>query len=184
MDAIKKTILTILILIVAGALIVFFIITPSIHDINAFNDRIQIERVSIENKYTNRRNIKNVIADLKYVNDGIAMIENNFIINKDKIVDFVSNLESIANDSNMTQDIKITPQNIGKEKLVQKYPLHITLSGDYIDTLKYLNSIEKSNFYLTIESINITSPKNNNSKELLSAGNVKTNLDGYVYFSL
>lgn len=184
MRYIKKTILTILILLVMSILIIFFVITPSIYDINAFNDRIQIERISIENKYTNRRNIKNVIADLKYVNDGINDIKDTFIINKDQIVNFISKLENIANNNNVIQDIKITPQNIGKEKLAQKYPLHIILSGDYINILKYLNDIERSDIYLTIESIDINSPKNKNSIEVLSGGDVKTNLEGYVYFSI
>jgi len=184
MRAIKKTILTILALVITSTVIILFVIIPSIKDMDAFNNRIRIERASIENKYTNRRNIKNVVADLKYVNDGIEIIEENLIIDKNDIVTFISRLEEIANNNNVVQDIKITPQNIGKEKIAQKYSLYITLSGDYINILKYINDIEKSNLYLTINNINISFAKNSGPKEILSQGNIKTNLEGYVYFSI
>ena len=112
MRAIKKTILTILALVITSTVIILFVIIPSIKDMDAFNNRIRIERASIENKYTNRRNIKNVVADLKYVNDGIEIIEENLIIDKNDIVTFISRLEEIANNNNVVQDIKITPQKV------------------------------------------------------------------------
>ena len=49
---------------------------------------------------------------------------------------------------------------------------------------KYINDIEKSNLYLTINNINISFAKNSGPKEILSQGNIKTNLEGYVYFSI
>lgn len=186
MSTIQKTIITILILIAFNATIILFIILPAVSDIKAFNDRIQLERVAVENKYASRRNIKNIIADLKYVSDGLVPLEKEMIIQKDGEVEFVNGLEKIADKNNLVQKIKIVPaaqdQN---EKIAAKQNISITLSGDYINTLRYLSDLEKSKSYIVITNANVSSTGVNiGSKTVNSAGTVKTYLEGYVYFSI
>ena len=180
----RKTLATIFVLSVFSLIIFFFVIEPTIKDIKAFNDRIQIERVSLENKYTSRRNVKNIIADLKYVTDSIAPLDEKMVIKKGQEVEFISALEKIAETNKLVQKIKISPSvTNGGTKLAEKQDLAITLSGNYIDALKYINELEKSDLYIIINSINITSggSETNGAK---SAGEIKAYLEGYVYFSI
>ncbi|MBU1180120.1 hypothetical protein KJ885_04200 [Patescibacteria group bacterium] len=183
MSLLQRTLITTLILILFGVLIFVLIIQPTIADIKAFNDRIQLERFAIENKYTSRRNIKNVAADLKEVTAKLLPLMNTIIIQKGKEVSFISSLEAIAEKNNLTQKIEITPLIQQSGEMAQRQNIAITLSGNYIDTIKYLNDLEQSEFYIIIYGMNIGSAKDKLSKAG-SSGTVKTNLQGYVYFSI
>ncbi len=182
----QKTIVAIGLLAVFTAVIFIFIIQPAIVDIQAFNDRIQLERVALENKYASRRNIKNIIADLKYASDGIAPLEEKIIVKKGQEVPFVSGLEKIAEKNNLAQKIKITPLAAEEAEIknaVVKQNISITLSGDYINVLKYINDLEKSSVYIIISGVNIGSGGGDANNKAISAGNVKAYIEGYVYFS-
>lgn len=193
MNTMQKTIIAIGLLIVFIGVIFIFIIQPTIIDIKTFNDRIQMERVALENKYASRRNIKNIIADLKYASDGIAPFEEKIIVKKGQEVSFVSGLEQIAGKNNLAQKIKITPAPLEASNIspltgpvpgVVKQNIFITLSGGYIDALKYINDLEKSPVYIIINSINIGSGGGEINDKIISAGNVRAYLEGYVYFSI
>lgn len=184
MNTLQKTIATTASLIVFNVAIFIFIIYPVINDIRAFNDRIALERVALENKYTSRRNIKNIIADLKYVSDGLAPLEKSMIIQKNGEVDFINALEKIAEKNNLPQKIRIIPAGTqdAKQGLAAKQNISITLAGDYIDVLKYMGDLEKSAFYVIINSVNLSSGENSADKN--TAGIIKAYLEGHVYFSI
>lgn len=184
MNTMQKTIIAILVLAVFSAVIFFFIIQPAIMDIKTFNERIQMERAALENKYDSRRNIKNIIADLKYASDGLLPLEQKMIVQKGGEVGFVSNLESIAKTNNLAQKIKITPVigEKGNEKMfAAKQNISIILSGDYLSILKYISELEKTDFYVILTSVNISS---GDSGEAAAPENIKVYLEGYVYFSI
>lgn len=186
MNVMQKTLLFIIILAIFGFVIFLFIIQPTINDIKAFNDRIQMERVSLENKYTNRRNIKNIIADLKYTGDNIASLNDKMIIAKDKEVDFIRSLEKIAQNNNVAQKISISPAaSPAKDanKIAEKQSIAIVLSGNYIDALKYISELEKSDLYIIVNSVNVFSGDSQTGK-INSAGIIKAYIEGYVYFSI
>ncbi|MFA5134059.1 MAG: hypothetical protein WC459_04620 [Patescibacteria group bacterium] len=182
MSILQKTLVTIAILAIASLFIFIFIIQPTIKDIGAFNDRIQIERVSLENKYTGRRNIKNIVADLKYVTDAILPLSERIIIQKGNEVGFISSIEKIAQKNDVVQKIKINPAGINN-KIAEKQNLSITLSGDFKKILNYINELEVSDLYIIINSVNISSGDGQSIKAAAS-GDVKAYLEGYVYFSI
>ncbi len=187
MGMMQKTLITIALLAVFNGVIFIFIIQPTIIDIKAFNDRIQMERVALENKYASRRNIKNIIADLKYASNGITPLEEKIVVKKGQEVSFVSSLEKIAEKNNLAQKIKIVPAPDGNAKtknLAVEQNISIALSGNYIDVLRYMNDIEKSIVYIIINSIGITSGGGDMNDNAISTGNIKAYLEGYVYFSI
>lgn len=185
MNILQKTIAAILILTLFSLVVFIFIIQPTIADIKTFNDLVQIERVSLENKYDNRRNIKNIMADLKYVADNIDAVSKKITVPQGREVEFISELELIAQKNNIIQKIKISPAPIpeGGIKIAAKENMTIALSGGYIDILRYLSDLEKSDLYIIINSINIFSG-GATADSVKTAGFVKANLEGYVYFSL
>jgi hypothetical protein len=185
MNTMQKTLVAIVILTLFGFVIFLFIIQPTIKDIAAFNDRIQMEKVSLENKYTNRRNIKNIIADLKYTADNLAPLSEKMIIPKGREVGFISGLEAIAKKNNVAQKISLSPAPAasGGNKIAAKQNLTIVLSGNYIDALKYISELEKSDLYIITTSVNIVSGGAEAGKAN-PAGIIKAYLEGYVYFSI
>ncbi|MCG2693924.1 hypothetical protein L6259_01415 [Candidatus Parcubacteria bacterium] len=183
MNLIQKTFITTIVLSLFGVSIYFFIIQPTITDIKGFNDRIQVERIALENKYTNRRNIKNIIADVSEVEGQLSNIENKMIIKSGDEVEFISSLEKIASLNNLVQKISLRKTDEQEANLATRYNITINLAGDYIDTLKYLKDVETSDFYIIIYAVNVTSNKDKKA-DAASSGTVKTNLYGYVYFSI
>ncbi|MFC1612575.1 hypothetical protein ACFL29_01865 [Patescibacteria group bacterium] len=182
MNLFQKTLITIATLLIFGAIIVIFVIYPAILDIQTFNDRIQLERVALENKYTGRRNIKNIVADLKQVSEQLVPLMEKMVIQEGQEVDFIGDIEEVAIKNNLVQKIKILPTEEKKQELASRRNINIALSGDYIDILKYLNDLEHSEHYIIIYAIHIGSGTNQVSA-VASAGTVKANLEGYVYFS-
>ncbi len=183
----QKTIIGVALLVVFNAVIFIFIIKPTILDIKTFNNRIQLERMALENKYSSRRNIKNIIADFKYANDGIAPLEEKIIVKKGREVLFVRGLEKIAAANNLSQKIKIAPapaEGAETKNAAIKQNISIALSGDYIDVLKYINDLEKSDIYIIINSVNLDSNGVETNAKVISTGNIKAYLEGYVYFSI
>jgi len=185
MNLAQKNIIAAAILFITSIFIYLLIINPTIKDIRVFNDRIQIERVSLENKYTSRRNIKNIIADLKYVTDKLTPLFEKIIIKKGSEVEFISGLEKLAKNNALVQKIQISSAMPGdKDRLAQKKNISISLSGDYVNVVKYLEELEKSDYYVIINSLVISSGKSSATKTTAASAVVKTNLQGYVYFSI
>ena len=183
MNLIQKNIIIVTILAIVCICIYLFVISPTIKDIKVFDDRIQIERVSLENKYDSRRNIKNIIADLKYVSDKLTPLFDKMIIQNGGEVKFISGLEKIAKANNLVQKIQISSASATEEKLAQKRDIQISLSGDYANVLRYLEDLEKSEYYVIINNMVVSSGKTQSTEATISSGIVKTNLQGYVYFS-
>ena len=184
MNILQRTIVTMVSLVIISIAIFIFIIQPTIIDIKTFDDRIQMERVALENKYTSRRNIKNIIADLKYVTDNMDPIMNNIVIQKGKEVNFISDLEAIANKYNIVQKITINSAGVlDKDKIAERRNMTIVLSGKYTDVLKYVTDLEQSSLYVMIYGIDISSGSNKPS-QVASSGDVKANLQSYVYFAI
>jgi Tfp pilus assembly protein PilO len=183
MNTLQKTIFAAATLFVASTLIVFFIAWPTVKKIQHYNDSIQEERAALENKYTNRRNIKNIIADLKYVDAGLEPIYKQILINKGEEVKFISALETIAAKTNVVQKLTLEKNGANFGDNLLRYSISIALSGNYIDTIKYINALETANYYININSVKFNSTKDKNAQSVDSNGSVKTILQGYVYFA-
>lgn len=166
-------------IIITIILIAVFIVRPTILDILNYGQKIQRDNMSLEHKYINRKNIKYLIGDLKIISRDLEPLYEKMVIKKGSEVEFVSELEKTANKFNLIQDIQITPL---KEKigLAEKQDILITLSGSSIDTLKYIEALEHSHFYIYINSINWVAIK---TSAKATQKTIKTNLYGYTYFS-
>jgi len=180
----RKNIIAAAISLIACVLIYIFVIQPTVKDIKTYNNRIRSERVSLEDKYTSRRNVKNITADLKRIAEKLDPLFKKMVIQSDREAEFISGLEKIAKKNNLTQKIQISSvRQMDGEKLAQKRDIAVVLSGNYIDTLKYLESLESSDLYIILDGVNISSAKIQAAKTVISSGTTKTTLRGYAYFS-
>ena len=100
-------------------------------------------------------------------------------------MEFISGLEKLAKNNALVQKIQISSAMPGdKDRLAQKKNISISLSGDYVNVVKYLEELEKSDYYVIINSLVISSGKSSATKTTAASAVVKTNLQGYVYFSI
>jgi len=161
----KITILLALFPLVMAA-IVFFVVIPSVNDIKAIKNEIEEQRIDLEIKYKKGQSLKKLSENLKTVEPQIAKLDKIFI-NEDTALDFITTMEKIANDNRVAQNMNLLSSKSAKKNGYKKMPLQITAKGDFVNLLNYLIDLEALDYYVNVNSLEMT------SFEQAGKGNVK-----------
>lgn len=139
--------------------IIYFIIIPTTKDIKEIRDVIISQKIEKERVLNREKNISNLSIKIKKIEPMIEKLDNVFI-DESKRREFISTLENIAQKSNVT-NTSISPQN-NKETtgIYETIPLTISATGKFDDIMKYLKELEKINYYINIQSFDITTTNN------------------------
>lgn len=139
--------------------IIYFIIIPTTKDIKKIRDVIISQKIEKERVLNREKNISNLSIKIKKIEPMIEKLDNVFI-DESKRREFISTLENIAQKSNVT-NTSISPQN-NKETtgIYETIPLTISATGKFDDIMKYLKELEKINYYINIQSFDITTTNN------------------------
>ena len=173
--------------------VIFFIISPTIHEIKKLNQYIYQEQKDLEIKYQTGKKNKEVRQNFSKIKPYLVQFDNIYLV-EDKKIEFFTSLEKIAQKHNLEFNIELLPLE-SSEKIVS---LKLELEGEYFDFLKYLIDLEKSDYYININEIlinDITSKtqtedfsapyfNNNPQKEKIEKGGfgkIKATLFGKVY---
>ena len=70
------------------------------------------------------------------------------------------------------------------EGTLTRYKIAKLAQAQQIQVSLLLNDLEKSDFYIIITNVNISSGDNQAGSKVATTGAVKTYLEGYVYFSI
>ena len=169
----NKIIILILILFVSIGLISFFIILPTIKDIREISSAIKREKEDLEIKYQKGQLIRKTTEDFekaKPLGDKLLSI----FIPANKELEFITTLEKISQEYGVKQKIDLKTEEIKEEKNIKILPLQLSLEGDFIQILKYLDKLNKLNYYFNVSTINfITNEK--------MTGEVKVIVKGKAY---
>lgn len=185
MSVAQKTAVILAMLLISSGLVVLLVIFPAANDIIAYNARIQAERAALENKYTNRRNIKNVIADIHFVNAKLPTLANKMLIARGGEVSFISELEDVAAKYRVAQKVALgAAESYGQGNIINRRRINILLGGDYINILRYISAMEQLGYYINVQNVRANSEGSARPKGAESSGDVKANLEGYIYVSI
>lgn len=170
----KKIIISISIFIVFTGLIVYFIILPTAGEIKEIKEAVYTERVDLEKKYLRGQLLKKTLEDFEKIRPKKEKLSSVFVI-EGKELEFIQALEKIAAFYNLEQNLKLQQLKDGEENNDYYYPLalEVLIEGDFTQTLGYLKSLERLNYYFNIYSINISAGETDNS--------VTTSLKGEIY---
>ncbi len=155
-DLRKKIIAVIIIFPLTIAGIIYFIVIPSINNIMGIRNEIEAQRIDLEIKYKKGQSLKKLSENLKTVTPQIAKLDKIFI-NKDNVLGFITTMEKIADDNRVSQNINLLSSKSIARNGYKKIPLQITVNGDFIKQLNYLISLEALNYYININSLELTS---------------------------
>lgn len=155
----KKTLIwigsTALVLIAIAA----FLLIPFIQDISGLTKQNYDKRVRLAIVKKQSSNISVMKRDYNKIQDDIKKISQVFIPKKETI-NFITNLENMAAQDNLTQKIQLQGIKISDLEQttteVKELPLQLTLSGDFNSIMKYLNQIEALNYYINFSKLNFT----------------------------
>ena len=157
--------------------IIYFIILPTIEDIETISNTVYLERVDLEKKYLRGQLLKKTIEDFEKMKPeqnkltSICIIEN-------KELDFITALETVAAQRNLDQDLQLQPLQISNgEDGVYPLKLGIKTQGSFINILKYVKDLEKLPYYFNISSVDIIAA----SKDYQQYNAITIMLKGDVY---
>jgi len=136
--------------------IFFFCICPSVKKIKEIRKEINVQRIDLEKKYLKGQNFKKVFEKLKKIDEKIKMLDKVFI-NKNDSLKFVTTIEDVAEKNNITQKINLASFNQIEGNYYKEIPLQFFSQGSFSDQIKYLIDLESLDYYINIESIDITS---------------------------
>ena len=167
----------------AAILLIAFIIVPSMLEIKNLNEGIALQRLEIEKRYTQIQSGKRITNLTKIKND-IEQLSSIFV-KKGSELEFITTLEGIAQANGLEQNINLqtTEQKVSGQIIAT--PIQISLTGEYLNILKYLSSIEKLDYYITINSLNLSAVYNKKETaniNLAKQGLVEAQLNGEVYW--
>lgn len=135
--------------------ITYFVIIPASEDIKKIKKQTEALRIDLEEKYIKGQSLRKLSESLKKIDKEISKLDDIFI-KKNEALKFVTSLENIAEETYVSQKINLTTDQAIKEKNYQKIPLHLFTSGTFSNQIKYLKKLESSNYYININSIEIS----------------------------
>ncbi|MDP2934280.1 MAG: hypothetical protein Q8N59_00700 [bacterium] len=117
-----------------------------------------------------KKYVEEVEADYKDINDKIIEIKKQ-LIDKNEAVKFFEALESVASSTN--NEIEIS---------ASEFPsLTLGLFGTFPNFMKFLGWLENGDYFIDVNSVNITRTNGEDSPETISAGTIKSTLKIRAY---
>ncbi len=150
-----KIIAAVMVVIVISGLIYYFVILPTINDIKSISSSVYLERLDLEKKYLRGQLLKKTMEDFEKIKPEKKRLSRIFV-KKGQELEFITALEKISSNHGLEQSLKLgANQNLTNTY----YPtrLEVSVKGEFIDFLKYLNNLEKFDYYYNIDSITISS---------------------------
>ncbi len=154
-------------LLAISSLIIFFITLPTIKDIKKIGSSISLKQADLENKVAYSANDKKNKEDIKNAKELIKQTVNIFVL-KDKELEYISQLESIANKNNITINVSsdFITQNINNNTKVLIFK--IILNGSFLKILNFIKEMSLLPTYYNSDSITITDNSSTNNPDFVS----------------
>ena len=98
-------------------------------------------------------------------------------------LDFITLLESVANNNNIEQKLNISPNQTKKNNdIYQVQPLIINANGKFKNIIQYIADLEAITYYITINSININRAGNTGKNDESPSDSVRLTIDALTYW--
>ena len=168
-----------------SGIIIYFVLLPAINDIKKLRAEIINQKVDLEKKLSQEKNMTKLSDKIKKIEPQIDILENIYI-NKNRQLEFITVLEGIADKQQVAQKIVLNPENETKELNYYKTPLSIVVQGTYNNLINYLINLENINYYINIYSLSLNSSGQSGRTSHPPGGEAEQNLvlriSAYTYW--
>ncbi len=137
------------------ALILFFIVIPTIHDILDMGQKIEEQRIDLEKKYIKGQNLRQLTTNLNKINSQLSKLEQIFI-SENRELEFITTLEGVANKNSVNQKINLGVQEDMPGYDYKKMTLQLLLQGNFTNIMNYLIGLESLEYYVNVKNIELT----------------------------
>jgi len=144
-------------LLLALIIIISILLYPLYNNIILLNQEIHDKRIQLAIYQQQRSNVDKSRRDYNKIKNDIVNISRIFI-DKEKILDLVDMLESIATNNSINQNINL--RNTDQLELSDSIIINITLTGNWSNIITYLGDLEKLDYYFTLDDLNFKQDNN------------------------
>ncbi len=154
-DLKQKIAISIVVFLVFVFIIIYFTILPSVKDILIIKNDIYAQKLDLEMKYQKGQNLRSLTEKLIRAEERIGMLDQAFVSGDDDLK-FITTLEGVADNNNVSHKINLSKTD-ETGNVFSKVPIQFISQGSVINQLNYLVDLETLNFYININSLEITS---------------------------
>jgi Tfp pilus assembly protein PilO len=158
----KKLIFIILISLLLIFLLIFIILRPAFLEVKDLSVKIEKEQQDLEELYQRGKTLSQVKDELKKIGDKKEIL-NEIFWGQNKELEFITTLEKISSQNNITQNVSLREQQ-GYQDKYKIMTVGLSLTGGFQNLIKYLQAIENLNFYFNITSFSINSLSNKDNQ--------------------
>lgn len=168
-----------LVILITGFLLVvtaisIWVVVPVVKDIQNLNQRIYEQRLALEKRYVQRFSVRRIIKNFSEINESMDKALSMFLEENSEI-NFLTSLEQAADENNVSLQIYLSPQEDGLDEEKQKLELTLTVKGDFSKVLGFMNTIEKFEKYILLNSVSLIQKPEDKD------GVINASLKGHVY---
>lgn len=148
--------------------IYYFVIIKTANDIKTLRDDIITQKINIEKNIAREKNMSELSDEVKKIEPQIDKFSQIFI-NQNRELEFITQLESIANKNNVKQSLNLAPfdpSSNENKNFYAKIPISIEASGAFEDIINYIAEIEYLKYYININKIDINSSYAKNTQKI------------------
>ncbi|NTU98754.1 type 4a pilus biogenesis protein PilO [Candidatus Falkowbacteria bacterium] len=138
-----------------AALLIFFLIIPGITDIGNIKTEIEKQFADLDMKYQRGQSLRKLTQSMKLIEPELQNLDRVFIV-QEKEVELITSLEDLAAKNNIAQKISLGAMPKGNST-IKKVPISLAAQGSFSNIVAYLHSLETSDYYLSIKSIEVIS---------------------------
>ena len=182
LDIKKKITIRVLTSLILCFLIIYFFTFPMLKKIKTQKEDIIAKKIELEDRISKDKNIINLNEQIKKIEPDLLELDKIFI-NMNRELDFITLLESVANNNNIEQKLNISPNQTKKNNdIYQAQPLIINANGKFKNIIQYIADLEAITYYITINSININRAGNTGKNDESPSDSVRLTIDALTYW--
>ncbi|MCK5320755.1 type 4a pilus biogenesis protein PilO [Candidatus Parcubacteria bacterium] len=182
LDIKKKITIRVLTSLILFFLIAYFFTFPLIKKIKTQKENIIAKKIELEDRMSKDKNIIGLNEQIKKIEPELLELDKIFI-NINRELDFITLLESVANNNNIEQRLNIAPGQTKKDDDVyQTQPLIIDANGEFKNIVQYIADLEALTYYITINSININGINKLGKDDANQNNSVKITINALTYW--
>ena len=141
---------------VFAAVVVFYVLFPLASSIEKTKADIQTQRMEIEKKYEQRKEFGDVSDKLKEIESQLGILNKPFVLH-DRKLEFITELEELANKNNVEQNINLQMEKAQERGFYRMIPLNIKTSAKFENQMDYLSGLETLDEYVNIYFLTLDS---------------------------
>lgn len=172
-----KIIISVAALALLAAAISFLIIVPTVSSIKKTTNEIYKLRTYLEKKYQDSLKTRLTKKKLEQIKQNSTDLPA-YLFNVKDTLKLIQILETTANNNGVTQ--KINYSNLDKIKPQTKIKIDLTISGQYLNILNYIQTLESMTYFINIENIRLASVYDNHGQ---ATNDTNANLTIGIYAS-